>query len=293
MLTRLRKSAGSFTNIRKVIFSFFWPNQKRCALEDESQLWPTSRTPASHCSCTHLGARTDWGDHPTLVTAGTHWEGRWVRQAGLGSNRPVIAGGWSAGTVQDVIHTVAASQWEGPGQNKSVRWQSKSKDQDASTTWDVSEIHVSWTGPVARTFEMTLHILWELPREACEIPGHNEALGRFSSMGPLQLSMGHTLNNYPTGIRGVPGAPAWPIAILLPGVWLLHLPCILQRLDISFREPATPRAQEQRQMRSRQPWLVVLQSQLPNTSDLHPSFTSIKPHLPLPYVTRFLHFFHP
>lgn len=156
----------------------------------------------------------------------------------------------------------------------------------------LEEIHVSWTGPVARTFEMTLHMLMELPREACEIPGHDEALGRFSSMGALQLSMGHTLN-YSTDICGVPGAPAWPVAILLPGVWLLHLPRILQRLDISFREPATPRAQEQRQMRSRQPWFVVLQIQLPNTCDLHPSHTSIKPRLPLPCVTGFLHFFHP
>lgn len=159
---------------------------------------------------------------------------------------------------------MAASQWEGPEQEKSVRWESKSKDQGAAQVlaqygMSLEEIHVSWTVPVARTFEMTLHILWELPREACKIPGHDEALGRLSRMGALQLSMGHTLNNYPTGICGVPGAPAWPIAILLPGVWLLHLPRILQKLDISFREPATPRAQEQRQMRFRQPWFVVLQ----------------------------------
>lgn len=193
MLTRLRKSAGPFTNIRNMIFCLFWPKQKRCTLEDESQMWPTSHTPTSHCSCTHLGARIDWGGHPTLVTADTHGEGRWVRQAGLGSSRPVIAGGWSVGTVQDIIHTVAASQWEGPEQEeKTVRWEPKSKDQGAAQVlaqhgMSLEEIHLSWTSPVARTFEMALHMLWELPREACKILGHNEALGRFSSMGALQL----------------------------------------------------------------------------------------------------------
>lgn len=56
----------------------------------------------------------------------------------------------------------------------------------------LEEMHVSRTGPVARTLNMRLHRLWELPREACEVPGHNEALGRSCSMGALQLSMGHT-----------------------------------------------------------------------------------------------------
>ena len=40
-------------------------------------------------------------------------------------------------------------------------------------------------------------------------------------------------------------------------------------------------------------WFVVLQTQLPTTSDLYPSHTSNKPLLPLPCVTGFLHIFHP
>lgn len=47
-------------------------------------------------------------------------------------------------------------------------------------------------------------------------------------------------------------------------------------------------------MRSRQPWFVVLQIQLPSTADLlHPSHTSTKSLLLLPYVTGFLDIFHP
>lgn len=130
---KTQESSRSLHQHQKGDFLSLRPKQKRCALEDESQMWPTSHTPASHCSCTHLGARVDWGGHPALVTAGTHREGRWVRHAGLGSSRPVIAGGWSAGTVQDVIHTVTASQREGPEQEeKTLRWEPKSKDQGAA-----------------------------------------------------------------------------------------------------------------------------------------------------------------
>lgn len=47
-------------------------------------------------------------------------------------------------------------------------------------------------------------------------------------------------------------------------------------------------------MRSRHPWFVVLQIQLPRTADLLcPSHTSTKLLLPLIYVTGFLDIFHP
>lgn len=133
----------------------------------------STHTPHTHTSCTHLGARTDWGGHPTLVTAGTYRQGRWVRQAGLGSSRPVIARGRSAGTVQDVIHTVTASQWEGPEQEeKTVGSESKNKEQGAAQVLATTHIcgmsldktHVTWTGPATSTFEKMLHVLREPPR---------------------------------------------------------------------------------------------------------------------------------
>lgn len=67
---------------------------------------------------------------------------------------------------------MTASQWEGPEhEEKTVRWESKSEEQRAAqvlaTMWvSLEEIHVSWTGPFPSTFEMTLHVLWEPPREA-------------------------------------------------------------------------------------------------------------------------------
>lgn len=115
-------------------------------------------------------------------------------------------------------------------------------------------------------------------------------------MGALQLSTGHTPNGYPTGVSVLPGAtpaPARPVALLLPGGWLLHLPRVLQRLDISFREPAASRAQKQREMSSRQPRFVALQIQPPSAPDLHPSHASTKPLLPLPRLAGFLHIFYP
>lgn len=115
-------------------------------------------------------------------------------------------------------------------------------------------------------------------------------------MGSLELSTGYTPNRHPTGVSDLQGAtpaPAWPIALLLPGGWLLHVPRILQRLNISFGEPAASRAQKQRRMSSRQPWFVALQTQLPSPPDLHPSHTSTKLLLPLSRATGLLYIFHP
>lgn len=92
---------------------------------------------------------------------------------GLGSGRPVIARGRSAGTVQDIIHTVTASQWERPEQEKkTVGREAKSKEQGAAwllaTTcicgMPLQKIHMAWTGTLTSAFEKTLHVLEEPSR---------------------------------------------------------------------------------------------------------------------------------